>query len=34
LEFVGTDEASKLTDEIRKIMKKEFKKNNNRVEGA
>ncbi len=33
-EFVKTDEASKLTQEIRKIMKKEFIKNNNGVEGA
>ena len=34
LEFVETDEASKLTEEIRRIMKKEFKKNNHGVEGA
>ena len=34
LEFVETDEASKLTEEIRRIMKKEFKRNNHGVEGA
>lgn len=34
LEFVETDEASKLTEEIRKIMKNEFQKTNDRIEGA
>lgn len=34
LEFVETDEASKLTKEIRKIMKKEFQETNDRMEGA
>lgn len=34
LEFVETDEASKLTEEIRKIMKKESQKTNDRLEGA
>ncbi|GAX60043.1 MgtE intracellular region [Candidatus Scalindua japonica] len=34
LEFVETDEASKLTEEIRKIMKNEFQKNNDGLEGA
>jgi flagellar motility protein MotE (MotC chaperone) len=34
LELVGTDEASRLTDEIRKIMKSDFQKKNKKIEGA
>lgn len=34
LEFVGTDEASRLTDEIRKIMKSDFQKKDKKIEGA
>ncbi len=34
LEFVETDEASKLTEEIREIMRKEFQKTKDRIEGA
>ena len=34
LELVETDEASRLTDEIRKIMKREVQKKDERIEGA
>ncbi len=34
LELVGTNEASRLTDEIRKILKREFQKENEKIEGA
>jgi flagellar motility protein MotE (MotC chaperone) len=34
LELVGTDEASRLTDEIRKIMKREFQKKDEKIKGA
>jgi flagellar motility protein MotE (MotC chaperone) len=34
LELVGTNEASRLTDEIRKILKKEFQKKDEKIEGA
>ncbi len=34
LELVGTDEASRLTDEIREIMKRESQKKNKKIEGA
>ena len=34
LEFVGTDEASKLTEEIREIMKKESQKTKDGIEGV
>lgn len=34
LEVVGTNEAFRLTDEIRKILKREFQKKNEKVEGA
>lgn len=34
LELVGTNEASRLTDEIRKILKREFQEKEEKIEGA
>lgn len=34
LELLGTDEASRLTDEIRKILESEFQKKDEKIEGA
>ena len=32
--MIETDEASRLTDEIREIMKREFQKKDEKIEGA